>query len=111
MVRVLAAGIAELRELKPPSGRLLVLRRRVVPVLAHRTLQCDNVAHFVCSPNVASHFGWQAACLWRVDDDPAPLTRRDTGPLAPAANPELSYGKRCGQATHNLLLLSTKSLF
>jgi hypothetical protein len=27
MVRVLAAGIAELRELKPPSGRLLVLRR------------------------------------------------------------------------------------
>src|ERR1017187_115170 len=38
-----------------------------------------------------------------------PLTRRDAGliwPLLP--NPEFSCGKRCGQATHILLILSTK---
>jgi hypothetical protein len=62
VVGVLAAGVAELRELKPARGRLLVLRRRVVPVLARRTLQCNNFAHSVCSPIVASHLGWQAAC-------------------------------------------------
>ena len=45
VVRVLAAGIAELRELKPARGRLLVLRRRVVPVLARRTLQGNYFAH------------------------------------------------------------------
>ena len=45
MIRVLAAGIAELRELKPAGGRLLVLRRRVVPVLALGALQCNNFAH------------------------------------------------------------------
>jgi hypothetical protein len=38
MVGMLAAGIAELRELQTASGRLLVLRRRVIPLLAYRTL-------------------------------------------------------------------------
>ena len=32
------------------------------------------------------------------------------GLFAPSANPELSYGKRCGQATHNLLHYPTKRL-
>jgi hypothetical protein len=45
VIRVLAAGIAELRELQTAGGRLLVLRRRVVPVLALGALQCDNFAH------------------------------------------------------------------
>ena len=45
VIRVLAAGIAELRELQTPGGRLLVLRCRVVPVLALGALQCDNFAH------------------------------------------------------------------
>ena len=45
VVRVLAAGITELRELKPASGRLLVFRRRVIPVLALGALQCNNFAH------------------------------------------------------------------
>jgi hypothetical protein len=45
VVRVLAAGIAELRELEAASGRLLVLRRGVVPVLALGALQCDDFAH------------------------------------------------------------------
>ena len=45
MIRVLAAGIAELRELQTAGGRLLVLRCRVVPVLALGALQCDNFAH------------------------------------------------------------------
>jgi hypothetical protein len=45
VIRVLAAGIAKLGELKAAGGRLLVLRRRVVPVLALGALQCDNFAH------------------------------------------------------------------
>jgi hypothetical protein len=45
VIRVLAAGIAELRELETAGGRLLVLRRRVVPVFALRALQCNNFAH------------------------------------------------------------------
>ena len=45
MVRVLAAGIAELRELEAAGGRLLVLGGGVVPVLAIRALQCDDLAH------------------------------------------------------------------
>jgi hypothetical protein len=45
VVRVLAAGIAELRELETACGRLFVLRRRVVPVLALGALQCNNFAH------------------------------------------------------------------
>ena len=36
------------------------------------------------------------------------LTRRDTGLEAPAAHPEFSCGKRCGQATHNLFHYPTK---
>jgi hypothetical protein len=35
---VLAAAIAELRELQATGGRLLVLRRRVIPLFAHGTL-------------------------------------------------------------------------
>jgi hypothetical protein len=45
VIGVLAATITELRELKPASGGLLVLRGRVVAFLAHRTLQCHYFAH------------------------------------------------------------------
>ncbi len=61
MVRVLAAGVAELRKLQTAGGDLLVLGRRVVPVLAYRALEGDDLAHWV-TPIVASHLGWQAAC-------------------------------------------------
>jgi hypothetical protein len=43
--RVLAAGVAELAELEPAGGRLLVLRGGVVPVLAIRALEGDDLAH------------------------------------------------------------------
>ena len=43
---VLAAAVTELLELQTASGRLFVLRRRVVPLLALSTLQCDNFPHF-----------------------------------------------------------------
>jgi hypothetical protein len=43
---VLAAAITELLELQTPSGRLLVLCRRVIPLLALSALQCDNFPHF-----------------------------------------------------------------
>ena len=64
MVRVLAAGIAELRELKPARGRLLVLGRRVVPVLARRTLQGNNFAHsFILLSWPATSAGKQLVCM------------------------------------------------
>jgi hypothetical protein len=64
--RVLAAGVAELGELKTASGGLLVLGGGVVPVLAIGTLQGDNFAHWLVLlvANVASHLGWQAA--WQI---------------------------------------------
>jgi hypothetical protein len=108
--RVLAAGVAELGELKPASGGLLVLGGGVVPVLASRTLQGDDLAHWVnlLDFDLASHLGWQAAGWVKGFSESAHLTRRDTGLLAPAANPDFLFGKMCGQATHNLLPLSTK---
>jgi hypothetical protein len=43
---VLAAAVTELLELQTARGRLLVLRRRVVPLLALSALQRDNFPHF-----------------------------------------------------------------
>jgi hypothetical protein len=42
---VLTAAIAELRELEPAGGRLLVLRRRVITLLARGTLQSNYFTH------------------------------------------------------------------
>ena len=42
---VAAATLAELRELEAAGGRLLVLRRRVIPLLAYGALQCHDFAH------------------------------------------------------------------
>ena len=79
MGRVLAAGVAELRELQTSGGRLLVLRGGVVPILAIRALEGDDLAHLFSSPsNVASHLGWQAACTEILP------TRRDAGVKVPA---------------------------
>jgi hypothetical protein len=80
---MLTAGIAKLGELEATGGGLLVLGGGVVPVFAIRALQCDDLAHCGQSPsNVASHFGWQAACTELLP------TRRDAGqrPLLP--NPD-----------------------
>src|SRR6516164_8292382 len=49
--RVLAAAAAELLELETAGGRLLVLRRRVVPLLALGALQCNNFAHLFILPH------------------------------------------------------------
>jgi hypothetical protein len=49
---VLAATVAKLLELETTSGRLLVLRRRVVPFLALSALQCNNFPHFQILPVV-----------------------------------------------------------
>jgi hypothetical protein len=43
---MLAAAVTELLELETASGRLLVLGRRVVPLLALSALQCHNFPHF-----------------------------------------------------------------
>ena len=51
MCRVLAAAVTELLELETASGRLLVLRRRVVPLFAIRALQCDDFAHLPILPH------------------------------------------------------------
>jgi hypothetical protein len=42
---VLPAIVAELLELEAARGRLLVLRRRIIPVLALSALQCDYFPH------------------------------------------------------------------
>jgi hypothetical protein len=42
---MLPAAIAKLREFKPARGRLLILRRRVIPLFAFRTLECDYFTH------------------------------------------------------------------
>ena len=42
---VLAAAVTKLLELQTAGGRLLVLGRRVVPLLAHFALQCNNFPH------------------------------------------------------------------
>ena len=84
MFRVLPANFAELRHLQTASRRLLVLRGRIVPVLAIRTLQGNDLAHrgyFLSS--LASHLGWQAACPMETEIS-AHLTRRDAGHKAPA---------------------------
>jgi hypothetical protein len=43
---VLAAAVTELLELQATRGRLLVLRRRVIPLLALSALQRHNFPHF-----------------------------------------------------------------
>ena len=43
--RVLPATVTELLELEAPRGRLLVLRRRVIPFLALSALQRHNFPH------------------------------------------------------------------
>ena len=45
MRSVLPAAVTELLELETARGRLLVLRRRVIPLLAIRALQCDIFPH------------------------------------------------------------------
>ena len=46
---MLAATVTELLELETAGGRLLVLCRRVVPLLALSALQCHNFPHFKLS--------------------------------------------------------------
>jgi hypothetical protein len=49
--RVLPAAITELLELETASGRLFVLRRRVVALLALAALQCHNFTHLFILPD------------------------------------------------------------
>jgi hypothetical protein len=42
---MLAAAITKLRELQAASGRLLILRRRVIALLAYRALQRHDFTH------------------------------------------------------------------
>jgi hypothetical protein len=79
---MLPAELAELREFQTARGRLLVLGGRVVPVLALRALQGNDLAH-KCSPSLASHFDWQAAMSFTGRLTVLP-TRRDAGRMAPA---------------------------
>jgi hypothetical protein len=114
MRRVLAAGIAELGELEPAGGRLLVLGGGVVPVLALRTLQGDDLAHWFVlldfgigqPPRLASSLSF-----WLDSDEPAHLTRRDTGLIGPCCQILncASEEERSGHARPHLL--STKSWF
>jgi hypothetical protein len=50
---VLAAAVTELLELETAGGRLLVLGRRVVPLLALGALQCDDFPHLNFLPVIS----------------------------------------------------------
>jgi hypothetical protein len=56
---VLAAAVTELLELETAGGRLLVLGRRVVPLLALGALQCDDFPHL----NFLPGFRFQGSVL------------------------------------------------
>ena len=43
-----SAGVAKLLELQPSRGFLLILRRRIISILALVALQSDDISH-VCS--------------------------------------------------------------
>ncbi len=61
MRRMLPAAIAKLRELKPARGRLFVLCRRVIPLLALTARQRHNFAHFsILNP---FRYSGQMVCL------------------------------------------------
>jgi hypothetical protein len=53
---VLAAMPAEFLHLQPVGGGLLVLRRRIIAILAFGALECDNLARHCFAPtsNLAS---------------------------------------------------------
>jgi hypothetical protein len=53
---VLAAAITELLELEAASGRLFVLRRRVVALFALSALQCNNFPHLFILPDFRGVF-------------------------------------------------------
>jgi hypothetical protein len=100
---VLAAGVAELGEFKTAGGGLLVFCGGVVPVFAIRALQCDDLAHYGQSPsNVASHFGWQAACTELLP------TRRDAGLYGPCCRILILKRKEERSGHARPLLLSIK---
>jgi hypothetical protein len=56
---VLAAAVTELLELQTASGRLLVLRRRVVALLALGALQCNDFPH----PAILSVVSFQSSVV------------------------------------------------
>jgi hypothetical protein len=103
MIRVLAARIAKLGELKATGRRLLVLGRGVVPVLADRALKGDNFAHFrVLLVWPTTSVGKQPSLIQ--------VTRRDAGLMGPCCPiPEIVVRDQSGQAHALPHLLSTKS--
>src|ERR1035438_8181876 len=89
---VLAAAVTELLELQAPRGRLLVLRRRVVPLLALRALQCNDFPHPQILPVVRDQ---RSVSSSRCSLFPIPcyLTISETVP-APTARPPSRIAKR-----------------
>jgi hypothetical protein len=63
MCRVLPAALTELRELQTASGRFLVLRRRVIPLLTLAALQSNNFPHSLILTDPSQLFS---------SEDPAP---------------------------------------
>jgi hypothetical protein len=71
---VFAATLTKLRELETASGRFLVLRRRVVALLALAALQSDNFPHLFILPDFPGIFA-RSGCI------PAAKARTDENPL------------------------------
>src|ERR1700679_3241212 len=97
---MLAARVAKLFEVQPASGGLLFLRRRIVPVLAIRALQGNDLAH------------WTSSLIWPTTSvgkqQPFEIllqpTRRDAGLMGPCC-PIPEFLKRDGRAVRHTLFL------
>jgi len=103
MRRMLPARVAKLGELQPSRGRLLVLRRRIVPVLTIRTLQCNDLAHDTSSlvwPTTSA--GKQLALQLESSPHPPDTPRRRVKVPATCIPEKL---KRDSQAVRHTLVL------
>ena len=94
MIRVLAAGVAELGKLETACRGLFILRRRIITVLADRALQGNDLAHGVLL-RLANRRGWQAT----NQVEPDTPRRRVLTPAAktPNYNGVRRTGTRCVQ--------------
>ena len=99
MRRVLAARVAELLELQTTGRGLLVLGRGVVPVLAIRTLQGNDLAHWTSS------LVWPATSADKQHTVNLPTTRRDAGLMGPCC-PIPDFLVRDSRAVRHTLVLT-----
>jgi hypothetical protein len=99
-----AARVAKLGELQPACSGLLVLGRRIVPVLALRTLQGNDLAHDTSSLMWPATSAGKQLVLQLEPFKLRHLTRRNAGLMGPCC-PIPEFLKRDSQAVRHTLVL------